>query len=220
MWRKALSTSWWMDSVCPMGFCPTARARLCSCTTQCIWAATWAAETRRSIQRLCGLTVSPTVALYCPWSPLSPGPQRSDEQRERMHSQLQDERGGSLGRRVQLRHLALLQQTHREGRLLWRWLHLLRFVFYPVATYKSQGPLKILFFSLQEIDFSTGSQFDLSFELRPHHLTGVLFIYRNDKASIVVFMREIKVRVKHISILKNIRQHDLFVPTGGCGSGR
>lgn len=50
-----------------------------------------------------------------------------------------------------------------------------------------------------DINFSTGSQFDLSFEQRPHHLTGLLFMYRNDRMTIVVFMRETEVRLFLIS---------------------
>lgn len=51
-----------------------------------------------------------------------------------------------------------------------------------------------------DINFSTGSQFDLSFEQRPHHLTGLLFMYRNDRMTIVVFMRETEVRFSTFSI--------------------
>lgn len=69
--------------------------------------------------------LSPLLQPLC--SP-PPGPQCSHEQCDRLHTQLQDERGYSVGGGVQLRHLALLRQACRDRELLRRWLHFLRFV--------------------------------------------------------------------------------------------
>lgn len=68
---------------------------------------------------------------------------------------------------------------------------------HPDASLSQQGEknLKTHLPAFSDINFSTGSQFDLTFELRPQHLTGLLFIYRKAKTSVVVFLRETEVRL-------------------------
>lgn len=148
VWRKALFTSWWTDFAWQMDSCPMTRGRLWSCSTQCIWVATPAANIPRSVQQLLGLILLLSVGLYRLWSSSPPGPQRSHEQRDRMHTQLQDERGGSLGGWVQLRHLALLQKTHM-GDLLWWRLHFLRFV----QSHASWCIMRMFFFIFQPTEW-------------------------------------------------------------------
>lgn len=204
-----------------MEFCPTTRGRLCSCSTQCIWVPTSAAETPRSVLQLCCLILPLSVSL----SPFT-------AHRRLLHQGHSVPMGSVIGciRNFKMNEEVLWDAESSYGtlpcfsRLTEKGTYFgggyifsgLSTLIHPDASSfllsnpKSEKTNKqknarwtpnanhvIIFFL--DINFSTGSKFDLAFELRPHHLTGLLFIYRNDRMSIVVFMRETEVRLRTFS---------------------